>query len=101
MKPPGTKRLKLKCNILLSTSAFKFNVRRYIEEAMDAVTPAVYYAAADAKPSHSASPFNDLVDDKGVIILETPEVGAVAAAGGAGLLAAAAAAGAEMAVGPG
>ena len=28
MKPPGTKRLKLKCDILLSTSAFNFNLRR-------------------------------------------------------------------------
>jgi len=30
LKPPGTKRLKLKCDILLSTDAFKFNLRRYI-----------------------------------------------------------------------
>jgi hypothetical protein len=29
LKPPGTKHLKLKCDILLSTFAFKFNVRRY------------------------------------------------------------------------
>jgi len=29
LKPPGTKRLKLKCDVLLSTSAFKFNLRRY------------------------------------------------------------------------
>ena len=29
LKPPGTKRLKLKCDILLSTSALKFNLRRY------------------------------------------------------------------------
>ena len=28
-KPPGTKRLKLKCDILLSTFAFKFKLRRY------------------------------------------------------------------------
>ena len=28
-KPPGTKRLKLKCDILLSNFAFKFNLRRY------------------------------------------------------------------------
>jgi hypothetical protein len=27
-KPPGTKRLKLKCDILLSTSAFKISLRR-------------------------------------------------------------------------
>jgi hypothetical protein len=29
LKPPGTKRLKLKCDILLSTYAFKFSLRRY------------------------------------------------------------------------
>jgi hypothetical protein len=29
VKSPGTKRLKLKCDILLSTSALKANLRRY------------------------------------------------------------------------
>jgi len=29
LKPPGTKRWKLKCDMLLPTSAFKFNLRRY------------------------------------------------------------------------
>ena len=29
LKPPETNRLKLKCDILLRTSAFKFNLRRY------------------------------------------------------------------------
>ena len=29
LKPPGTKRLKVQCDILLSTSAFHFNLRRY------------------------------------------------------------------------
>ena len=29
LKPPGTKRLKLKCDILLPTSAFKSDLRRY------------------------------------------------------------------------
>jgi len=28
LKPPGTKHLKLECGILLSTFAFKFNLRR-------------------------------------------------------------------------
>ena len=28
-KPPGTKRLKLKCDELLSSFAFNFNLRRY------------------------------------------------------------------------
>jgi len=31
LKPPGTKRFKLKCDKLLSNFAFKFNVRRYIQ----------------------------------------------------------------------
>ena len=31
LKAPGTKRLKLKCDTLLSTFAFKFHLRRYIE----------------------------------------------------------------------
>jgi hypothetical protein len=29
LKPPGTKLLKPKCDILLSISAFKFSLRRY------------------------------------------------------------------------
>jgi hypothetical protein len=29
LKAPGTKRLKLKCDVLLSTSAFKSNLHRY------------------------------------------------------------------------
>jgi len=33
LKPPGTKRLKLKCDMLPSSSAFKFNLRRYSTEA--------------------------------------------------------------------
>ena len=31
LKPTGNKRLKLQCDILLSTSAFRFNLRRYNE----------------------------------------------------------------------
>jgi hypothetical protein len=34
LKPPGTKRLRLKCDVLLSTSAFKFSLRRYIRETL-------------------------------------------------------------------
>jgi hypothetical protein len=29
LKPPGTKGLKLKCDTMLSTSVFNFNLRRY------------------------------------------------------------------------
>jgi hypothetical protein len=31
LKPPGIKRLKLNCDVLLSTSSFNFNLRRYTE----------------------------------------------------------------------
>ena len=34
LKAPGTKRLKLKCDVLLSTSAFKSNSRRYNKAAI-------------------------------------------------------------------
>jgi hypothetical protein len=33
LKPPGTKRLKLLCDVLLSIFAFKFNLRRYNKAA--------------------------------------------------------------------
>jgi len=36
LKPPGTKRLKLKYDELLSTFAFKFNLRRYSWVTQDA-----------------------------------------------------------------
>ena len=31
LQPTGTKRLKLKCDVLLSSFAFGFNLRRYIK----------------------------------------------------------------------
>ena len=34
LKPPRTKRLKLKCDVLLSKSAFKSNLRRYAKALM-------------------------------------------------------------------
>jgi hypothetical protein len=37
LEPPGTKRLKPKCDIPVSTSAFKFNLRRYSQ--LDASMP--------------------------------------------------------------
>ena len=33
LKPPGSKRLKPKCDVLLSNFAFKINLRRYSEVA--------------------------------------------------------------------
>ena len=34
LKPKGTKRLRPRCDILLVTSAFKFNLRRYSEDCV-------------------------------------------------------------------
>ena len=34
LKPPGSKRLKLKCGVLLSNFAFKFNLRRYTKDQL-------------------------------------------------------------------
>jgi len=39
VKPPGTERLKLKCDILLSTSAFKSNLRRYRAGSGESTSP--------------------------------------------------------------
>ena len=41
LKPPGTKRLN--CDILLSTSAFKLDLRRYIEENIASLSGAAVY----------------------------------------------------------
>jgi hypothetical protein len=38
LKAPGAERLKLKCDILLSTVAFKVNLRRYTSVLADAMT---------------------------------------------------------------
>ena len=35
LKPPGTQRLTLKCDILLSNCAFKFNLRRYTKVGVE------------------------------------------------------------------
>ena len=48
LKPPGTKRLKLNCETLLSTSAFNFNLRRYNKASVAAVDNADIIAAAAA-----------------------------------------------------
>ena len=37
LKPPGTKRLKLNCDVLLSTFAFKLYLRRYIQAGIQPV----------------------------------------------------------------
>jgi len=38
LTPPGTMRLKLKCDILLSTSTFKFKLRRYTSSLINLLT---------------------------------------------------------------
>jgi hypothetical protein len=40
LKAPGTERLKLKCDILLLASAFKFKVRHYNKEGWCSLSPA-------------------------------------------------------------
>ena len=49
LKPPGTKHLKLQCDILVSTSAFKFNLRRCITGSRGAQHVAAAAAAAQAQ----------------------------------------------------
>jgi hypothetical protein len=43
LKPPGTKRLKLKCDTLLSSFAFKFNLRRYTKGVKYQLTMRIYW----------------------------------------------------------
>ena len=54
LKPPGTKRLKLKCDILLSTSAFEFNLRRYSSLSKLIMLSQLIRAAATATTSAGA-----------------------------------------------
>ena len=48
LKPTGSQRLKLKCDILLSIFAFKLNLRRYNEEKPGGDVLPVHSAAATA-----------------------------------------------------
>jgi hypothetical protein len=56
-EPPGTKRLKLRCDILLSTSAFKFSLRRYSTEfkSGEARTKEAVAAAVDSAVAEEAA----------------------------------------------
>jgi len=78
LKPPGTKRSKLKLDVMLSTSAFKFNLRRYnvaahaAEFALDAAGPGSpplppppvgrggFTFISTPPPAASSIPFNSL-----------------------------------------
>ena len=54
LTPPGTKRLKLRCDILVSTSAFKFDVRRYMKAA--AAATAADLRSAELRSAPLAQP---------------------------------------------
>ena len=49
LKAPGPKRLKLKCDVLLSTFAFKFHLRRYIEELVACIKQIMSASAASTE----------------------------------------------------
>jgi hypothetical protein len=52
LKAPGTKRLKLKYDVLLSSFAFNFNLRRYV--MVHAPTGAIMHVAKVARPEFLA-----------------------------------------------
>ena len=53
LKPPGTKRLKLKCDVLLSNFAFKFNLRHYIP----VLSSLTFLAAIEFTPAPAAGAY--------------------------------------------
>ena len=54
LKPPGTNHLKLMCDMLLSTSAFKLNVRRYSWAARASRARAARARATTSGPTSSS-----------------------------------------------
>jgi hypothetical protein len=61
LRAPGTKRLKLNCDVLLSTSAFKFNLRRYTEACIAAEVGAARHCPP-RHPTHLRPSFIELND---------------------------------------
>ena len=55
LKAPGAKRLKLKCDILLSIFAFKFNLRRYTEGERLTPTLSIELASPLGRGLHSST----------------------------------------------
>ena len=51
LKPPGTKRLKLKYGRQLSIFAFHFNLRRYISAACDAAAASAAWGTRWSRPT--------------------------------------------------
>jgi hypothetical protein len=50
LKPPGCKRLKLKCDLLLSNFAFKISLRRYAMDGADGFDTVLSVHSGDAMP---------------------------------------------------
>ena len=65
LKPPGTKRLKLKCDALLSTSAFKFKLRRYTLETLVLILQYVARKQFAVGPGRYCSPRHRMPFDPG------------------------------------
>jgi len=59
LEPPGTKRLKLNCDILLSTSAFQFKLRRYSTAMSDVPGTAALLRQSPAQRSLSRAVYPD------------------------------------------
>ena len=72
LKAPGTKRLKLKYDVLLSSFAFSFNLRRYtqdeivtalVEQGLTAVTSAVFSTPSIVVTSITDANFRDAIEE--------------------------------------
>jgi hypothetical protein len=73
LKPPRTKRLKLKCDTLLSTSAFKSNLRRYTKRLGEAkATIKKKIGGGDDSGSGGSTPTGLSGPGKGVIDNQHP-----------------------------
>jgi len=59
LKPPGSTRLKLNCDILLSTSPFKINLRRYTAEEPEAEPEVEAEAVVEAEAEAEAEAAGD------------------------------------------
>jgi len=68
LKPPGTRRLKLKCDVLLSTSAFKFNLRRYTKA--DVCDSSSSFLQGGASKGAGEYPFDDTGRGEGEVSSE-------------------------------
>jgi len=63
LKPTGTQRLKLKCHVLLSTSAFTSSLRRYTKDTPQPALPAALVDAAALSAAAAAAADADEAPD--------------------------------------